>query len=125
MTHPAIDEAAVHRLRATLAGTPTEIVEAVDGPGPPAAPSASGQGASLAKVKANVLALASRVAAPGVARLRQELANVAAGDQSDVRAELASLREELARTRAEHNAELAALHEEVAASRHPGRYVPS
>jgi len=73
-------------------------------------PSASeSSGASSLKARAKHLA------APLVARARQEVVNATAHDQLALRAEVAELRTELARQRAEHQAELAAVHEELAA----------
>lgn len=163
MTHPAIDEAAAARLRATLAAASTEPGAEPDdsspdpsaaepGPVPTAEPddrsptdlpsggeAAPGHGSggsttgpaaneTLAQTvtRAAVMArgrakgLARRAAAPAVARLRSELAGVTAQDQDELRSEVASLRRELSRVRAEHAAEVAALHEEVAARRRPG-----
>lgn len=59
-------------------------------------------------------ARAKRMAAPVVAKAREEVVRVTADDQLALRAELAELRAELARQRAEHQAELAAIHEELA-----------
>jgi hypothetical protein len=59
-------------------------------------------------------ARAKRLAAPVVAKAREEVVRVTADDQLVLRAELAELRAELARQRAEHQAELAAIHEELA-----------
>lgn len=60
-------------------------------------------------------ARAKRLAAPVVAKAREEVIRVTADDQLALRAELAELRAELARQRAEHQAELAAIGEELAA----------
>lgn len=62
-----------------------------------------------------IKARARRLAAPVVNKARQEIVRAAADDQNSLRAEVAELREELARQRAEHQAELAAVHEELAA----------
>ena len=64
---------------------------------------------------AGIKARARRLAAPVVAKARQEVVRATADDQLNLRAELAELRAELARQRAEHAAEIAALHEELAA----------
>ena len=63
---------------------------------------------------AGIKARARRLAAPVVAKARQEVVRATADDQAVLRAELAELRAELARQRAEHAAEIAALHEELA-----------
>ena len=115
MSHPAIDEHEVERLRREAAGEP----EATTTDAPTAT---SGGAATAAKPPwsvARVKDAARKAAVPVVARLRQELVTASAGDQADVRAQVAELREELARTRSEHAAELAALHEELAATRAP------
>ena len=123
MTHPAIDEAAAARLRASLADATTGSTGRTEPSEAPPAPEAPPTlvASSVAKAKE----LARRAAAPAIARLRQEMATVAAQDTSDLHAEVAALRDELARTCAEHDAELAALHEEVAAARHPSRRTPA
>lgn len=59
-------------------------------------------------------AKARRVAAPVVAKARQEIVRAAADDQQALRAEVAALRMELTRQAASHAAEIAALREEVA-----------
>lgn len=68
-------------------------------------------------------ARAKRLAAPVVARAREEVVKATAGDLVALRAEVAELRADLVRQRAEHQAELAALHEELdglmAAQRRP------
>jgi hypothetical protein len=60
-------------------------------------------------------ARARRLAAPVVAKARNEVVKATADDQLALRAEVAELRAELVRQRAEHQAELAAIHEELAA----------
>ena len=60
-----------------------------------------------------IKARAKRLAAPVVAKARQEVVRATADDQLTLRAEVAELRAELARQRAEHQAEIAALHEEL------------
>lgn len=57
---------------------------------------------------------AKRLAAPVVAKARNEVVKATADDQLALRAEVADLRAELVRQRAEHQAELAAIHEELA-----------
>jgi F0F1-type ATP synthase membrane subunit b/b' len=59
-------------------------------------------------------AKARRVAAPVMAKARQEIVRAAADDQQALRAEVAELRTDLARQAASHAAEIAALREEVA-----------
>lgn len=61
-----------------------------------------------------IKARARRLAAPVVAKARQEVVRATADDQLTLRAEVAELRAELARQRAEHQAEIAAIHEELA-----------
>ncbi|MCB0964368.1 MAG: hypothetical protein KDA98_13900, partial [Acidimicrobiales bacterium] len=51
-----------------------------------------------------IKARARRLAAPVVAKARQEVVRATADDQVTLRAELAELRDELARQRAEHAA---------------------
>ena len=68
-----------------------------------------------------IKARARRLAAPVVAKARDEIVRAAADDQVTLRAEVAELRDELARQRAEHRAEIAALHEELAALAPPNR----
>jgi hypothetical protein len=63
---------------------------------------------------AGLKARAKRLAAPVVAKARDEVVRATADDQLALRAEVAELRAELARQRAEHQAELAAIHEELA-----------
>lgn len=63
---------------------------------------------------AGLKARARRLAAPVVAKAREEMVRAAADDRDAVRAELAELRVELARQRAEHAAAIAALNEEIA-----------
>lgn len=104
VTHPAIDDHEAASLRAELTGT--EPVVASAGP-------VERKGRPTARLRE----AARHAAAPMVARLRKELVAASAGDQADVREQVATLRAELARTRAEHAAELAALHEELAATR--------
>lgn len=111
MTHPAIDQGAVDRLKAKLATAIPATEPTATAVIPP--PSASSMASVITRAKAAV----RQAAAPVVARVRRELADAAAQDQADLHAEVAALREALGRTRAEHAAELAALHEEVAAAR--------
>lgn len=59
-------------------------------------------------------AKARRMAAPVVAKARQEIVRAAADDQANLRAEVAELRAELTRQRAEHAAAMAAINEELA-----------
>ena len=61
-----------------------------------------------------IKARARRLAAPVVAKARQEVVKATADDQLSLRAEVAELRAELLRQRAEHQSEIAALHEELA-----------
>ncbi|WP_426573395.1 hypothetical protein [Aquihabitans sp. McL0605] len=61
-----------------------------------------------------IKARAKRLAAPVVAKARQEVVRATGDDLLTMRAELAELRADLARQRAEHAAEIAALHEELA-----------
>ena len=68
-----------------------------------------------------IKAKARRLAAPVVAKAREEIVRAAADDQVTLRAEVAELRDELTRQRAEHAAEIAALHEELAALSPPAR----
>ena len=69
-----------------------------------------------------IKARARRLAAPVVAKARQEVVRATADDQLNLRAELADLRAELARGSApEHAAEIAALHEELAGLAPPRR----
>lgn len=104
-THPAIDGAAVARLRRQL-GRPDAIA------GVPAASLALAP-AGPPTLADRARALGARAAAPLVARARQELARAAEHEQAALHAELASLRTELDRTRTTHAAELAALHEQL------------
>lgn len=62
---------------------------------------------------AGLKAKAKRLAAPVVAKAREEVVRATADDQLALRAEVAELRAELVRQRAEHQAELAAIHEEL------------
>ena len=68
-----------------------------------------------------IKAKARRLAAPVVAKAREEIVRAAADDQVTLRAEVAELRDELRRQRAEHAAEIAALHEELSALAPPSR----
>ena len=61
-----------------------------------------------------IKARARRLAAPVVAKARQEVVKATADDYVSLRAEVAELRAELTRQRAEHAAELAAVNEEIA-----------
>jgi len=61
-----------------------------------------------------IKARARRLAAPVVAKARQEIHRAASDDQQALRAEVDELRAELARQRAEHAAAIAALNEELA-----------
>jgi len=58
-------------------------------------------------------ARAKRLAAPVVAKAREEVVKATADDQLALRAEVAELRAELVRQRAEHEADLAAVNEEL------------
>lgn len=93
MTPAPISDEDVARLKAALA------------PATPPAPQ---------RVGARVKQAVRRAAVPLVARARRELLVASAGDDGDLRRQIADLRGELARTRADHGAEIAALHEELA-----------
>lgn len=110
MSHPAIDEHEVERppARGRRRARRLHRGRRTRGPGGP------GEHDQAALVGGTGEGRGAKAAVPVVARLRQELVTASAGDQADVRAQVAELREELARTRAEHAAELAALHEELA-----------
>ena len=112
MTHPAIDEHAVAALRDATDEPGTSIVLRQPEPTPP-------KPSPLARIKAS----ARKAAVPVIARLRQELDRAGAEDLAGLRAEVASLREELARAKADHAADLAALHEELASQQ--GRRSPT
>ena len=114
MTHPAIDEAAAARLRDQVAAPGSAIVHVEPSDGP-TSPGPEPKPRSIDRLKAK----ARRAAVPVVARVRQELDRAGAQDLAELRAEVASLREELVRTRAEQAAELAAIHEELASVRPP------
>jgi len=62
-------------------------------------------------------AKAKKLAAPVVDRARHEMMRVAGTEIEALRTEIAQLRDELDRQRAEHSAAIAALSEELAASR--------
>ncbi|HEX2576683.1 MAG TPA: hypothetical protein VHK88_10075 [Aquihabitans sp.] len=103
MTHPAIDVDAVSRLRRQLGRAEPRLV-AVPTPAPAAV-------APVPTTRAR--ALASRLAAPVVARAREELARAARGELAALHAEIDDLREQLDRTRTTHAAEIAVLHEQL------------
>lgn len=104
MTHPAIDVAAVTRLRRQL-GRPEPHLVAVEPPRSvaPDLPTLSGR----------ARALGERLAAPLVERARAELARAARLEQAALHAEIDDLRAELDRTRTTHAAEIAVLHEQL------------
>jgi F0F1-type ATP synthase membrane subunit b/b' len=58
-------------------------------------------------------AKAKRLAAPAVARAREEVVRATADDVASLRSEVAELRADLARQHAEHAAAVAALQEEL------------
>jgi len=106
MSHPALDPAAVDRLKASATGgTPAE-----DGDLSPDRPDADPVEAVGASARAR--ATARRVATPVVARVRQELDRAVGREVEELRVEIAGLREELRRVTAEHAAAIAVLEEE-------------
>jgi hypothetical protein len=103
VTHPAVDPDAVARLRRATGEPASEALVLSTGAAEPAP----------ATTVARARAFLRRATRPVVDKARHELAQAATKDTEALHAEVASLREELSRTRADLEAQLAVIQEQL------------